>query len=63
VKRYANIGHPGAPRDDLGRGLRSATYKSFLVVFAIRGKEFRVMRIVRGARDLRSLDFSDDPTT
>jgi plasmid stabilization system protein ParE len=60
VKRFAHIGHPGAPRDDLAPGLRSANYKSFLVLFAIRGKEFRVIRIVRGARDLRKLNFADD---
>ncbi len=62
MERLARIGHPGAPRDDLGGGVRSRTHKGFLILFRIIGNEFRVVRIIRGARDISKLDFSDDGT-
>jgi plasmid stabilization system protein ParE len=60
LRRVAAIGHPGAPRDHLLPGLRSVNHKGFNVYFVMRGTEFRVLRIVRGTRDIRKLDFTDD---
>ena len=62
IERFARIGHPGSPREKLAPGLRSVNHKGFNIYFFIRGKEFRVVHIIRGARDISKLDFSDDGT-
>ncbi len=60
MKRLAVVGHPGAPRDRLAKGLRSANHKSFMIFFYATATELRVVHIVRAARDLRMLDYADE---
>ncbi len=59
AEKSARIGNPGSPVDHLSSGMRSATHKGFNFYFVIRDDEMRVIHIVRGARDVRKLDFTD----
>ena len=58
AEKSARIGNPGSPCDRLSSGLRSAHHKGFNFFFLIRGDEMRMIHIVRGARDVRKLDFT-----
>jgi len=57
--KFARIGFGGAPRDHLSPGLRGANHKGFNILFRIVGNDMQIIRIVRGARDIRKLDFTD----
>lgn len=59
AEKSARIGNPGSSADHLSSGLRSANHKGFNFFFFIRGDEMRMIHIVRGARDVRKLDFTE----
>ncbi len=42
-------------RDELGRGMRIAVHRRYLIVFRERANELRVERILHGARNLGSV--------
>ena len=60
LMKFARIGFTGSPREHLAPGLRGTTHKGFAILFRVVGHDMQVVRVVRGARDLRKLDFSDE---
>lgn len=48
--------HPqlGRPRDDLGRGLRSITTGSYVVIYRVEKSNVRILHVVHGRRDVRA---------
>ncbi len=53
------LGSPaiGAPREDLGRGLRCFTVWSYVAFYRATGHGLEIARILHGARDFPAIDF------
>jgi toxin ParE1/3/4 len=47
--------HLGRQRDDLRPGLRSVTAGSYVVVYRVDGKNVRILHVVHGRRDIKSV--------
>lgn len=60
LTKFARVGFTGSPREHLAPGLRGATHKGSAILFRVIGHDMQVVRIVRGARDMRKSDFSDE---
>jgi toxin ParE1/3/4 len=52
-----NQPHAYAPRNDLSPGLREAIHKPYLILFRVTDNHVEIVRIVHGARDLKTLSF------
>ena len=49
--------HPqlGRRRDDLRSGLRSLTVGSYIVIYRVEGSNVRILHVVHGRRDIKSV--------
>ncbi len=49
--------HPqlGRRRDDLRSGLRSVTVGSYIVIYRVEGSNVRILHVVHGRRDIKSV--------
>lgn len=50
----------GRKRDELLPGLRSVSYKNYLIFYRTRNDDVEIIRVLHGARDLEKL-FKDEP--
>ena len=52
VQDLAHAPYSGAPRDDLGPGLRHLVIGSYLAFYRVEGETIEVLRYLHGARNL-----------
>jgi toxin ParE1/3/4 len=57
LSRLAWTGHSGVDREALSPGLRLTIVGNYSVYFRVSDTETRIIHVVRGSRDLRTLDF------
>jgi toxin ParE1/3/4 len=60
LEDLADLGGPGAARDDLRPGLRLHLLLPYHVYFRTTDREVLIVRVIHGSRDLRRIDFSPD---
>jgi toxin ParE1/3/4 len=60
LKSLAASGHSGASRDELRPGLRLHVFERFSIYFRLTDEVITVVRILRGSRDLKNINFASD---
>jgi toxin ParE1/3/4 len=53
----ADVGHTGVSRDWLASGLRMTMIGDYCVYFRVSANEIRIIRFLRGSRDIRLVSF------
>ena len=60
LQHLAGIGHSGASRESVSRGLRIHIYGNYCCYFRLTVDETLVVRILHGARDITKIPFEDN---